>query len=163
MFYGVFNDRLPNRFLVGFFDADAFGAKKTKDPLICSDLDLRNVKVYINGTCIKDTHINYNEHKYMDVYMNFLRFLNAEAKPFYLSFTDFKEGYRFYTVDLRFDSRCKSEMHCIGAPVTRGRLDLSISLGGSLPQDIVMLVFGFCNEQIHIDKHRVAKFCPTIS
>ena len=163
MFYGIFSNRLPNRFLLAFFDADSFAGNRTLDPLMSSDLDLRNVKVYVNGVCIRNTSMNYDENLYMEVYLNMLKFLNVQKKGFYLSYSDFKQGYRYYTTDLRHDNNCSAELQCIGATMTRGRLDVGISLGAALTKDVVMLVFGFNSETLHVDKHRVCKYIPTIA
>ena len=76
-FRRIFENKLPSKLLLGFFNESSYVGTKDEAPFMTADVDLSDVKLAINGVVVSNYKIDFKKGMYMDVYRRYLEFVNA--------------------------------------------------------------------------------------
>ena len=158
-FNRVFDSKLPQKILVGFYSQDSLVGARDESPLLCELADVTNLKLYVNGIALREHVIDYAGGIYMKTYRSFLDFFGNSETDFPVTHTVFPEGCRLYAFDLLNncnDGLCSQEL------LKSGYIDLEVTFKDKLDKYLVMVVYSLSPDVLDINKKRECRLTRAI-
>ena len=146
--------------MVGFFKERAFSGQRDETPQLTNPIDLRHIKLSLNGVAEREMRTNFAESLYVEAYRRFLDWMDAIEKDYPINYNVFTKGYRYLCFDLM--ENCPSDAPCAEDMLTVGYLDINIHLGAALAENCIMTVFSLVPETLEITKERVARYVRAV-
>lgn len=156
---GMYQGKLPETIIIGMVDSKAFAGSKTLNPFNFQHFDMKNIQLKVNSVSVPSIRLDtvFNDaDKTKRQLMRAYRHLNDHTGI--LSANDgtgitldmFAEGFSLFPFDLSPDLCLSHHNHL----AQTGQIDLEISFGTDLPQNITIVALMNYNDTIEIDHER---------
>ena len=158
-FNRVFDSKLPQKILIGFYTQDSLVGARHESPVICELAAVTNMRLYVNGIALREHVVDYENDLYMKTYRTFLDFFGHSESDFPVTHAAFPDGYRMYAFDLL--NNCNDGM-CSQELLQSGYIDLEVTFKEKLEKYLVMVVYSLSPDVLDIDKNRECRLTRAI-
>ena len=149
----IIRGKLPRSFFFGFVAQDAYDGVMSKNPFMFQHFKLSQLNVYINGTPIHPMPLTpkWDNNECVPEYTRFLDNIGLHQNHSNgITLEDFKTNTLLFCYDLSPDLCNSFYKH---AP-EEGTIDVSLSFGSALTENINLVFFSTYDETVLIDKDR---------
>lgn len=151
----AFIGQLPTRMILALVSNQSYNGNIKKNPFKFGHYDLNYLAVLNNGvmTPAKPFQPNYEDNFYTRCYLSLFTDLNRyhNAQNINISYSEYKNGYTLYAVDLTPDLAA-NETH---ASIRKtGNLAIDIKFASALEETVTLIIYSEFRNLIEIDKAR---------
>ena len=159
-FNKCYDGRVPHKFMLAVYDQSALIGDRTINNLFTStEAEVVEVRVYVNGSLVREFNTNFSKKTYMQAFKDCVTWFQAAGKEHVLSYDTFKNGHRYFAVDLM--EGCESQA-CEPNLLQSGFVDIEIKFSKKLAATAVMLIYGISPDTLDIDNKRSCRLTRTV-
>ena len=156
----LFAGQIPNKVVLGMVKNSAFNGTYSQSPFNFSTFDINFAALNVDGRQVptKGLHFDFNEGKWLDGYVSFLRCTGAYPYDHSNAITgdQFEGGTFLMAFDLTPDLEGGSSDHI--SPRRNGTVKATLRFKTPLPSTITLIAYAQYDNVLLIDKHRAVTF-----
>jgi len=159
-FSKVYNGTVPQKFLMAVYEQSSLMGDKTTSNLFTStQIDVEQIRVYVNGSLVREFTADFNRDLYMQSFKDCINWFQANDKNHALTYTTFKGGHRYFAVDLMEGCQIRS---CDSNLLQSGFVDVELKFSKKLTTTGVLLIYGLSPDTLDIDNKRSCRLTRTV-
>ena len=156
----LFNEKIPSRLLLAFYNQSAFIGDKTDTPyLTATDLKLRTIKIFHNGIVVREFRPSLGDNDHTEAFLTFAKYAKAENVPFCVDLDKFKKGNTFFAIDLL--ENCDSPQ-TMQASLVSGYMHIEAETVEPTKKPLIFLVIGESPASFDIDNCNHVRFARPV-